>query len=328
MTSDRRCDPLIELGPGRVRAMLTPILGGAVLHKVARVEGGLVNTIYRVALDRGETIYGLRVYAAGYSAFEMERWLLPSLAGALPVPEVLYADASGQRCVHPYLVYRWIEGITLNECRRSTAPEVFLTLAEQLGGLLARIAGISSPNSLPVSRRIGRLPMIRIASRLDRAEERLRTGLARERLGDVLADSLRNCLNKGARLFSAPEHAGGLVHGDFGGRNILVKVMEGDEWVMSGLLDWEETAVGSPLWDVGSLFRYSRRYSRKFRKLFAIGYRTAGGHLPADWWCTARLLDSTRLVEVLNGERELPGVFAECRELIGSLIADFNRPAA
>lgn len=38
--------------------------------------------------------------------------------------------------------------------------------------------------------------------------------------------------------------------------------------------------------------------------------------MPEGWWRIARLLDSTRLVEILNEERELPVVFAECRELI------------
>jgi hypothetical protein len=44
--------------------------------------------------------------------------------------------------------------------------------------------------------------------------------------------------------------------------------------------------------------------------------------MPDDWLQTARLLDSTRLVAILNGERELPVVFAELRELIEAMIAE------
>jgi hypothetical protein len=83
--------------------------------------------------------------------------------------------------------------------------------------------------------------------------------------------------------------------------------------------------VGSGLWDVGSLFRYPRRYSPEFRAEFERGYRAARGELPDDWWPAARLLDSTRLVAILAEPQELPSVFAECRELIAAIVADVPR---
>ena len=90
-------------------------------------------------------------------------------------------------------------------------------------------------------------------------------------------------------------------------------------WRISGLIDWEAAFSGSLIWDLGSLFRYGRRYSETFRQRFERGYRDAGGALPEDWLRTARLLDAARLVATLNEERELPVVFAECRKLILSL---------
>jgi aminoglycoside phosphotransferase (APT) family kinase protein len=229
----------------------------------------------------------------------------------LPVPDLISADASGRHCAYPYLVYRWIEGITLNECRRRNAPDALLTLAEPLGRLLATISSRSFPEDLADG--------WDVATRLAAADEQLRTGLARERLGGALADRLRDGLAGSEPLLLALEHDRGLVHGDFGGRNILVKTTANDEWEISGVLDWEEAAAGAAWWDIGSLFRYPRRYLPEFRGLFAHGYRAAGGNLPHDWWRTARLLDATRLVAVLNEERQLPGVFAESRELIESL---------
>jgi aminoglycoside phosphotransferase (APT) family kinase protein len=298
MTRDPRCHPSIDLDLGQIRAMLSPILGDAGIREAVPVEGGLINTLYRVTLDRRDEVYALRVYAGGRDAFERERRVLSHLAtaGALPVPEVLLAGASGGPC----LVYRWIEGITLNEFRRQSTLDVLLTIAEPLGRILARIASFSFPD----------LPEIQVANELAQTDEQLRTGLARERLGGELADHLRGLLAGKDLLF---EHGRGLVHGDLGGRNILV---EQDEREISGVIDWETAAAGSALWDVGSLFRYSRRYSPEFRKRFEQGYRAGGGELPRDWWRTARLLDATRLVGILNEERELPGVFAECRELI------------
>lgn len=308
MASDPRCLPLIEIDLQQVQAMLLPVLEGAEIREAVLVEGGLVNTIYRVTLDREESVYALRVYASGRSAFEREREILCRLATALPVPDVVLADASGRQ---PYLVYRWIEGITLNECRRQSAPDAFLTLAEPLGRLLARLARTTS--LLPQS------PVIQIETRLALADEQLRTGLARERLNGALADDLRNLLVRSEPFLLALDCTHGLVHGDLGGRNILVKAAGSGDWEISGVLDWETAAMGSALWDAGSLFRYSRRYSPDFRRLFEQGYRAGGGELPPDWWRTARLLDATRLVAILSDDRELPGVFAECRELIESV---------
>ncbi len=95
-------------------------------------------------------------------------------------------------------------------------------------------------------------------------------------------------------------------------------------WQVSGLLDREAAACGATLWDVGSLFRYSHRYGVEFREGFARGYRAAGGTLPEDWWRTARLLDATRLVAILDGEALLTEVFAECRARPGTFAVQLD----
>jgi aminoglycoside phosphotransferase (APT) family kinase protein len=302
--------------------MLQPIVGEAELRAVVRVEGGLVNTIYRITTGSRGATYALRVYAADSPAFELECQLLYSLAKTLPVPRVLFADASGQRCAHPYLIYQWLEGISLNECRRQSSTESLLALAEPLGRLLAQIAGTSFPAAYAGK-------TIQVATLCERAEEQLRRGLARQRLGSALADRLHTCLERSSSVFHILDQTNALVHGDFGGRNILVKVKESGEWGISGVIDWEEAAVGSVLWDAGSLFRYPLRYSKEFRNLFARGYDDAGGwKLPSDWWQISRTIDALRLVSLLSEERELSGVFAECVELVKSVITGSAQIAA
>jgi aminoglycoside phosphotransferase (APT) family kinase protein len=312
--SDPRCHPLIELDLPAVEAMLAPVLRGAGVRGIAPVEGGLTNTVVRVTADDG-TERALRVYAGGRAAFERETRLLRRLAGALPVPDLLLAD-DGATGGPPYVVYRWIGGITLNECRLQAPPAALATLAEPLGRLLARLA------SFPVDEHDPPLEAIRISTRLAEADERLRAGLARSRLGGPLADGLRERLAAGARRLEALDGDPGLVHGDFGGRNILVRAAGARRWEVSGVLDWESAATGAAPWDVGHLFRYPRRYSPAFRAAFARGYRAAGGTLPRDWWRLSRLLDATNLVATLDEARELPGVFPACREVIASLVRD------
>lgn len=291
---------------------MAPVIGMAAVQSTTRVEGGLTNTTYRVIATEGAA-YGLRVYAAGRAALDLERRLLPALSAAIPVPDVLFADAGG---AHPYLVYGWIEGITLNECRRDTGPAALLTLAQPLGRIVARVSGVALSSGLDPG-----LDETRIDARLAEADARLGNGLARERLGPALADGLRAKLAANAVRLQALEHPAGLVHGDVGGRNVLVRRVADGGWAVCGVIDWESASTGSATWDVGSLFRYPRRYSPEFRAGFERGYRAAGGELADDWWAAARLLDSTRLVSILAAPRELPSVFTECRELIAAIVA-------
>jgi aminoglycoside phosphotransferase (APT) family kinase protein len=303
------------MGRDQIQALLSPVLQGGSIGSARLVEGGLMNTLYRVTPADGGADLCLRIFARGQVSWETERQTLAQVSAAVPVPDILLEGCGQPGSSHPYLVYRWIEGITLNECRRQMPSAVFQSLAEPLGRLLASVAGCSFPAILDGKPSLADLLPVH--------EDRLRRGLARRRLGDALADALLRRLEAEAARLGALDGRRCLAHGDLGGRNILVRpAPEGEGWQISGLIDWEEAFSGSPLWDVGSLFRYSKRYSEAFREGFERGYREAGGDLPQDWWRTARLLDATRLVALLNEEQELPVVFAESRELIEAVVAE------
>ena len=322
--TDPRSDPPVELDHQQVAAMLAPMLRGRTVHDVTRVRGGLVNTVYRVATSR-DGDFTLRVFAGGRPAFERERRLLAGLPPLLPTPRVVLADASGARCPLPYLVYRWIDGVTLTDFRQHAPPEALHSLAEPLGRTLARIGAVRPARDLPHWRPRRRSAAARAGLGLARTEERLRRGLARDRLGDALADAVRTLLEARAPRLEALE-ADALVHGDFGGRNVLVRPIAPDRWEVSGVIDWESASVGTSLWDVGGLFRHPRRYTAAFREAFARAHRDAGGALPDDWWPTARLLDATRMVSILASEQDRPDVFAECRLLLSAVVADDGSP--
>jgi aminoglycoside phosphotransferase (APT) family kinase protein len=319
---DSRRLPLVEVELDQIQALLFPVLKGAAIARVERVEGGLTNTLYRITPADGDVSLCLRIFAATRLPWDRELKILALVSASLPVPDVLLADCGGDDFERPYLVYRWIDGITLNERRRQTPPAALLSVAESLGRLLAGMASFSFADDLngaPNDVHGGQSPMEVL---LSANEEALLHGLARKRLGAALADAMWRRLDASAVRLSELEHAASLVHGDLGGRNILVALDEDGGWRVSGLIDWEAAFSGSSLWDAGSLFRYPRRYSETFRQRFERGYRDGGGALPEDWLRTARLLDATRLVATLNEERELPAVFAECRELIEAVATE------
>jgi aminoglycoside phosphotransferase (APT) family kinase protein len=327
MSADPRCQPLVLLHREQVAAMLAPVVNGAGIHETTCVDGGLVNTVYRVVLDDPlHTTFALRVSPRGSQVPLTEHRWLRELAANLPVPELVWVDVEGTSCGYPYLAYRWIDGVTLNRCRQGASANAWLELADPIGTLLARVAGaLRSPR--PVAEDSVRpLGSRRVVVEVAEARSTLRAGRARDRLGSSIADRLIDLLSGHEEQLSALARDRSLVHGDFGGRNVLVATSRAGRAVISGVLDWESAAIGSALWDVGSFFRYARRYGPEFRDQFEYGYRRAGGELPSDWWRTARVLDGTRLIAILSEERCLPTVFAECHTLLEALLVDSAAP--
>jgi aminoglycoside phosphotransferase (APT) family kinase protein len=321
MNSDPRCTPLIGLEFEQIKGLLPPITNKVAVENIELVEGGLVNTLYRIRLADGDT-FCLRIFARGSRAWEMENRILLQVSPILPVPEVIIASDSGSHFAYPYLIYRWIDGITLKACRKLTSPTDFLSLAEPLGRSLAGIAGFKLSGQQRTSDKVIDIRTNSIERLLVKCFAKLRGGVVRSRLGETLADALFSVLEAGADRLCALDRTAGLVHGDLGDRNILVAPLKDGSWRISGLIDWEYAYTGASLWDVGRVFRYRRRYSETFRRRFEKSYRDAGATLPEDWWQTSRLLDAIRLIEIFGEEKELPVVFAECRELLELLSAE------
>lgn len=315
--TDPRCEALVALDEHAIHAMLAPVTGAEAIRRIEPVEGGLVNTVYRVTLGAGR-ILALRVSARGAHALDRERSALRLARAALPVPDVLFADAGSRGRGHPYMVYRWIEGVSLNDFRRASPAAQFLLAAEPLGRALGRLARLALPAR-------ARPPLRRLADELERAGAALRKGRARVRLGDAAADALHAALVDATPALTAFDRQRSLAHGDFGGRNVLVR-RSGSGVDIAGVVDWEMACVACALWDVGSLFRYGHRYDHAFRTAFARGYVEAGGELPADWWRLSRLMDATRLVGIVDEERELPATFHEVGGLVRDLLSDATAP--
>jgi len=298
--NDGRIFPLLDIPRGELERLVD-----GPIASVEPVTGGYTNTLHRVVLASGGVVT-VKHYAAGAGAFADELATLTQLAGILPVPEVVRADAS--RCA---IVYRWIEGITLDDCRRGEPPQAFASLADPLGRLFAWLARTPPPVA---GARWDVKPVTAVAL------TQLTSGRARDRLGKPLADAMARAIERAGDQLAWGTPC--LSHGDIGGRNILVQRALRDRWRIGGVIDWEAAATGSPLVDVGSLFREPARYDGAFLAAFERGYREADGVLPDDWYRTSRTLDAFKLIDTLAEDRELPGVFAECRMLLAKLVAD------
>lgn len=297
--TDPRVFPLIPVS----RDELEQIVGSRIVRFV-RISGGLTNTLHRVVLANGGVVV-VRHHAGGAQPFHDELATLERLTGLLPVPELVRADPARHA-----IVYRWIDGITMEECRREQPPAAFASLAGPLGRLLAWLARCEPRHDEHWD----------VAPIVAHARLQLLEGRTRARVGEPIADALAAALDRAADQLAWGKPC--LSHGDIGGRNVLVQRIEGDRWRIAAVIDWEAAAIASPLLDVGQLFRYRGRYDAAFVDEFERGYREAGGSLPDDWLRTARLLDAMAIIDLLDEPGELPGVFADCRKLLATLAVD------
>lgn len=294
-----RVFPLIEVS----RDELAAVIGGKIVS-AEPVDGGLTNTIHKVVTDANQ-VFGVKHYAGGRDWFETELTTLTLLHRTLPVPEVVHVDEAKF-----VIVYRWIEGVTLLDLRRKGHHEGFASLAQPLGTALASLAKTDATEPFDLT------PM------LEANYVRLSNGRARTRLGAPLADALKKELEA-----QEPMMAWGSVclsHGDLSHRNVIV-ARRGDRWRINGIIDWETATTSSPLFDIGSLFRYGDRHDAAWLTGFEQGYRDGGGELPAGWNVSARLLDCLDLVELLDEEHGLQVLFDDCRILIQKLVADAHK---
>jgi len=110
-----------------------------------------------------------------------------------------------------------------------------------------------------------------------------------------------------------------LVHGDFNGRNLLVRCLAG-RWSVVAVLDWEFAVSGSPLADLGHFLRYERDSSPLAEPHFSNGYLHAGGKLPPDWRQLSRRVDVIALCESLTHHHLPNTVVAELLELIRAAV--------
>ncbi|MFT3697684.1 MAG: aminoglycoside phosphotransferase family protein [Kofleriaceae bacterium] len=287
-----RVFPLIDVS----RDELAAVVNGKIV-KAEPVEGGLTNTIHKVTTEDNQA-YGVKHYAGGRDYFDTELTTLTLLHRTLPVPEVVHVDDAKL-----VIVYRWIEGTTLLDLRRRGHHEAFAQMAEPLGMVLASLAKTDATEPFDLT------------NVLEANYIRLTSGRARTRIGAATSDALKKHLEA-----SEPMMAWGAVclsHGDLSHRNVIV-AKRGAGWRINGIIDWETATTSSPLYDIGSLFRYNERHDQAFLEAFERGY----GGLPEGWNRSARLLDSLDLIELLDEEEGHDRVFADCRVLIEKLVAD------
>lgn len=292
---------------------------------------GLRNSNFKLQLDREPGIVVLRIYEHDPSLCLKELNLFRLVRGAVPVPEVLHAEPLGfpGESFPPFVLLRYVEGITFRELRCSGDLESIAQAAYSVGETLAAIGRFTFPKSGWLSPGAdGQLAVtIPLLEGADPAPRFVDLCLAappmRQRMPSELRDRVHELVWSQAFQLASLDDCKQLVHCDFNKRNVLVQRSRiSGRWSVAAVLDWEFSVSGSPLIDVANFLRYERASRPLAEPHFSQGFQNAGGKLSSGWRRLAQVLDVTALCDSLTRE-SLPGsVETELMELVRATVED------
>jgi aminoglycoside phosphotransferase (APT) family kinase protein len=280
------------------------------------MPGGVMNELYRMHVDGLADPLVLRLYTRDGAACRKEVELHRLVGASVPVPEILYADCSGDEEMPPYVVMRWVEGATFREIKRRRDAREIAECAGAIGAVLARIGAFTfaRPGAIGPGLTIGGQLIESVPAFV---EDCLSSPHFARRMPAHDRDRLRAYIARWEPEFAAIADDRSLVHSDFGSPNLILREVAG-RWTVAAVLDWEFAYSGSPLCDVGHMMRYERRGVPRIEPHFSKAFREHGGALPENWRGLCRALDLTALCDLL-ARPALPAEFVP--ELLDLAIA-------
>jgi len=285
------------------------------------LAGGLRNANFKLQLDSMAEAVVLRIYEHDGSLCQKEADLIRLIGRSVPVPELLHVEPSGAEDVPPFALMRYVEGITFRELKKGVDAAATAEAAYAVGQTLAAVGRFTFPKPGwlgPGPKVSAALP--ENADALPRfANECLESAKLQGRMGAELREGVRALVRSWAPQLELLEREACLVHGDFGRRNLLVRIIAG-KWRVAAVLDWEFALSGTPLADLGHFLCYERALQPLVEPHFSRGYLDAGGTLPEGWRQLARVVDLTSLCESLTHDQLPDDVVAELVELVRATV--------
>ncbi len=294
--------------------------------RVSEVEplgDGLRNASFKLRLDGKPEPVVLRIYEHDASLCRKEVDLLRLVGGSVPVPEVIHAEPCGLEDLPPFTLARYVEGISFRDLKGSGDTDAIAEAAYSAGETLAAIgrATFARPGWLGPGPAVT-APLLEGLDPTPRFVDLCLASIDLERrMPADLGDRTRGLVWSWAPQLACLDDQARLVHGDFNGRNLLVRCLAG-RWSVAAVLDWEFAVSGSPLGDLGNFLRYERASRPLAEPHFSAGYLHAGGALPRDWRRLARVLDIAAICESLTRHQLPDTTSAELVELVRATVED------
>ncbi|MEN8237199.1 MAG: phosphotransferase, partial [Pseudomonadota bacterium] len=146
----------------------------------------------------------------------------------------------------------------------------------------------------------------------------LHNAVITEPLGDQLVHQLMDIAGSSHEILSELASHRNLTHADYDPANILV-CKDGEEWKISGILDWEFALSSTYYMDIGLMLRYAHRLPKCFQDSFVRGIQEGNPQLlSSDWEVRAKLIDLVCLLSLCaaNPPDKRPQMYGDIKNLL------------
>jgi len=277
---------------------------------------GLRNANFKLQIDSKPDWIVLRLYEHDASLSQKEIDVMRLAGRSVPTPEILHAEPRGLDEIPPFIVMRYVEGVSFQQLKRGRDRDAIAQAAYAAGETLGAIGHFTFPKAgwlgpgpaVTAPLLDGADPMPRLVDRC------LASANLQQRVPAGVRDRIQALMWSRARQLAALGNETRLVHGDFNRRNLVLRC-EAGRWSVAAVLDWEFAISGSPLADLGNFLRYERASQPLAEPHFSTGYLHAGGALPEDWRNLARMIGLAAMCESLTRDELPDDVVSELVEL-------------
>ncbi len=288
-----KTDQRVSLLEDEILAMVAQAYPAKQLGTYEVISGGCANLNIKINLISDEQPFILRIYLRDKDAAYREQKLGQLLKQTIPMPRILYiGDYKGYR----FAIAEYLPGITLRDLLLSHEPCDLSTIMFDAGKLLAAIQSYFFPSAGFFNKHLKITETISQRGSLEFALKCLKQPTVIDCLSSDLITKIAEYLKKYQLLFPA-ESASHLVHGDYDPANILVDKKNG-VWEIAGILDWEFSFSGSPLFDIATMLRYAHHMPIQFETSFLQGLQKRFV-LPMNWRVSVHLLNLLSLLDCL-----------------------------
>ncbi|MGA2435496.1 MAG: phosphotransferase [Bryobacteraceae bacterium] len=286
---------------------------------VEKLAGGKSNTMLKVSFESPDDPVVVRVYDRDPSAIHRELAILDLVRATVPVPVVLHTEPAGTIIGRPFVILRYVEGITFHQLTTIGDIGAVHAAARSVGQTLAAIGRHTWPATTGRARWTARPHTGNDAADvLTSFGELCASTVLRQRIGERSLNQMREFVRTWSPRLAQELRVPQLVHGDFWQGNILVR-RESGRWKVAAILDWESASLGSCLRDIGVFLRYECARDPVLEPHLSRAFLEAGGCLPEGWQQIARLYDLFTVCKRLTVPALADGVVRELYEVIEAL---------
>jgi Phosphotransferase enzyme family len=121
------------------RRILAIALPNYRVRSLETLEGGATNAKVLVRFESVDELFVLRQYLRGTEVCRKEVRLLHALQDLIPVPSLVKSDIVGNEAGIPYLIYRFLPGLTFRLIRANGSPRDMADAAHAIGRCLGAL---------------------------------------------------------------------------------------------------------------------------------------------------------------------------------------------